>query len=142
MASDNESFSAPSAALSEGCGEDFFAESPEPGQLRNRSGGRQGHPVATPDNGRVGVWLISEDPSHAAVSSTDAGSGPVVSWNRQAEGVALIGWRVELEEALPDDNPDYVDSSTFRSKRLKDKSKKKDRVLIVITEPDEEVSDM
>ena len=61
----------------------FFPPSPDHGLLRRRSGGRLGRPRPTPDHGKVGAWLVSEEYEHrAAGSSADVLPGAVVPVRR------------------------------------------------------------
>ena len=99
MELDEDDFFAPSAASSEGCGEEFWSDSPVREQPRRRAGGRLGRPQPTPAHGLVGVWLVGEDASLAsAPSAAGVALGQPVPRSRQVQGLALIHWGYESRE--------------------------------------------
>ena len=101
--SGNESFAAPSAASSEGRGEEFWSDGSSPGPVRRRVGGHFGRPRPPPEEGDVGVWLVSVLPELGAGSSADGALPPEVRCRHQVAGLAVISWAYTPEEPLPVD---------------------------------------
>ena len=93
MATDSEDFFAPLPGGAPSVdGEDFFAEPPDPAELRVRRGGTLGRRREPPQQGRVGVWMVSVEPAESASSSSGTGGVPVPFGIRRLHGLGVVTW--------------------------------------------------